>query len=307
MKNWKWMASASLMATIGLSFTTWNHQNTHLVMAQQSGGGIVASDCSVALIKVAALASDRPGILDFMEVTEGDEVRANQKVAGLKDGVARAALKTATDKAANDVQVRYALKATEFAEVELRIAQDANSRVPGSVPKLEIEKLSLGVQRGRLQGEQAVFEQAVAKSTQEEAEEQLKTYEVIAPFDGKVSKVLLKKGMAVRQGDPILEIVNTELFKVEGYLSVADSYKVKEGDDVVLQITFRDSKQGVQQVVNTPFHGKVKYVDPRVEITSRVKVLAYVENVDGLLKEGLRGTMHIKSAPANPFRAERTR
>lgn len=306
MKNWKWIASAGVVTALGLSAGNWMSLNSQPALAQQSksggGGGIVAMDCSVALIQVAALASDRPGILDYIELTEGDEVRANQKVAGLKDGVARAALKTAKDKADNDVQLRYANKATEFANVELKIAQDANSRLPGSVPKLEIEKLTLGVERGRLQAEQAAFEQAVAKSTQEEAEEQLKTYEVIAPFDGKVSKVLLKKGMAVRQGDPILEIVNTELFKVEGYLSVADSYLVKEGSDVELQITFRDKSQSVAAVAETTFRGKVKFVDPRVEITSRVKVLAYVENKDGLLKEGLRGVMRIKPAAENPFR-----
>ncbi len=304
MKNWKWIASASVVLALGLSVGNWMNHDAHSVMAQQGKGasGIVASDCSVVLIRVAALASDRPGILEYMDLTEGDEVKANQKVAGLKDGVARAALKTATEKAQNDVQTRYAQKATEFAAAELKIAEDANKRAPGAVPKVEIEKLVLGVERGRLQTEQAVFEQAVAKSTQEEAEEQLKTYEVIAPFDGKVSKVLLKKGMAVRQGDPILEIVNTELFKVEGYLSVADSYNVKEGDDVVLKITFRDQNKSVERVINASFRGKVKFVDPRVEITSRVKVLAYVENVDGLLKEGLRGTMTITPTAQNPFR-----
>lgn len=307
MKRWKWIAAASLIAALGLSAGTWFNGDAHSVMAQQgagSRGGITAQDCSVALIKVAALASDRPGILEYLEVTEGDDVKADQKVAGLKDGVARAALKTATEKAINDVQIRYANKATEFADVELKIAQDANKRVPGSVPKLEIEKLTLAVERGRLQAEQAQFEQAVAKSTQVEAEETLKTYDVIAPFDGKVSRVLLKKGMAVRQGDPILEIVNTELFKVEGYLTVADSYKVKEGDKVELRIKFRDNKD-VQQVSAAKFYGEVKYVDPRVEITSRVKVLAYVENVDGLLKEGLRGEMTIMSAEPSPFRPSR--
>ena len=181
MKRWTWIAAASLIAALGLSAGSWFNGDAQSVMAQQgaaSKAGITAQDCSVALIRVAALASDRPGILEYLEVTEGDDVKANQKVAGLKDGVARAALKTATEKAVNDVQIRYANKATEFAEVELKIAQDANKRVPGSVPKLEIEKLTLAVDRGRLQAEQAQFEQAVAKSTQTEAEETLMTYDV---------------------------------------------------------------------------------------------------------------------------------
>ena len=79
---------------------------------------------------------------------------------------------------------------------------------------------------------------------------------------------------------------------------------VKEGDKVELRIKFRDNKD-VQQVSAAKFYGEVKYVDPRVEITSRVKVLAYVENVDGLLKEGLRGEMTIMSAEPSPFRPSR--
>jgi len=77
---------------------------------------------------------------------------------------------------------------------------------------------------------------------------------------------------------------------------------VKEGDKVELTIGFRDKQQSVKSVAEATFVGVVKYVDPRVEITSRVKVLAYVENKDGLLKEGLRGSMTItKSAASSPF------
>lgn len=303
MKKWKWLAASGVMAALGLGVGACLIDGSQLVLAQQAkSGDIIALDCSVALIDVALLATDRPGILDYMEITEGDDVKANQKVAGLKDDIARAALKTATEKANNNVQTRYAEKATQFAEVELKIAEDANRRLPGSVPKLEIEKLTLGVERGRLQTEQAQFEQAVAKYTQEEAAETLRSYEVLAPFDGKVSRVLLKRGMAVRQGDPILEVVSTDRFKVEGYLSGADSYKVSPGDPVELIVSFRDASKAVTEVKGVRFPGKIKYVDPRVEVSERVKVLAYVENVDGLLKEGFRGQMVIRSAGPAPFR-----
>lgn len=296
MKRWKWIATGSFLTAMSVVSSGWLPQSEVTVQAQQATQSTVqAIDCTVALIDVALLASDRAGILDQIDLEEGDAVGPDQKVAVLKDGVARAALATATEKANNDVQLRFSKKAAEFADIELDIAKETNQRLPGTVPKLEIDKLVLGAEKGALSIKQAESEQAVAKLTQAEAAEALKTFEVLSSFGGVVTKVHRKKGEAVRQGDPILEVINTDRMKVEGYLNIADSYRVKAGDKVELRLSeVKESGKVVPLGIEQKrFSGIVKYVEPRIELGNKVKVTAHVTNAEGLLKDGLKGVMVI--------------
>lgn len=292
MKIVKWIASCGAVGVLSMAALSWFGASNSAVQAQNLVGktsAITAKDCAIALIDSALLAADRPGVLDFLDLEDGDEVQANQKVAGLKDGVARSALATATEKARNDVQERYADKATQFANKELEIAKDANAKLPGTVPLLEVQKLVLAAERGVLQVEQAQVERAIAILSKSEAEENLKTYEVLAPpYDCKVSKVLKKKGEAVRQGDPIIEVVSTARMKIEGYVTPSESYVIKPGDTVLVQL------KEPSEYSSMKFPGVVKYVDERVVGGKQVMVTAYVKNNKGILKDGLPAIMTIQ-------------
>ncbi len=294
MKRVKWMATCGAAGVLSLAVANWFGTSQSVVEAQNfapKSGTITAKDCAIAIIDSALLAADRPGILDYLELEDGDEVQANQKVAGLKDGVARSALATATEKARNDVQERYADKATQFANKELEIAKDANAKLPGTVPLLEVQKLVLAAERGSLQVEQAQAERTIAILTKGEAEENLKTYEVMAPpYDCRVSKVLKKKGEAVRQGDPIIEVISTGRMKIEGYVTPAESFAIKPGDAVTVQL-----KEPVEYA-NMKFPGVVKFVDARVVGGKQVMVTAYVKNNKEILKDGLPAVMTIQTS-----------
>jgi multidrug efflux pump subunit AcrA (membrane-fusion protein) len=250
-----------------------------------------AIDSVIVLKHEAILASDRPGILEFVEFEEGDEVAANAEVARLKDEIARAALKIDQEKATNDVHIRYAVNASQFADKELEISVSANSRLPGTVPQNEIEKLALAAKKGLLQIEQAQHEQLLAKMTVEQSDETLKTYKVVAPFSGIVSKVHLTKGEAVRQGDPIIEIISTATVNIEGYISIEDSYKVKAGDKVIVNLNIHDVELDVERI---KLEGVVKFIDPRFSpLIGSVKLTAEVSNPDNILKPGLNADMVI--------------
>lgn len=294
MKRVKWMATCGAAGVLSLAVASWFGTSQSVVEAQNfapKSSTITAKDCAIAIIDSALLAADRPGILDHLELEDGDEVQANQKVAGLKDGIARSALATATEKARNDVQERYADKATQFANKELEIAKDANAKLPGTVPLLEVQKLILAAERGTLQVEQAQAERTIAILTKGEAEENLKTYEVMAPpYDCRVSKVLKKKGEAVRQGDPIIEVISTGRMKIEGYVTPAESFAIKPGDAVTVQL------KEPAEYANMKFPGVVKFVDPRVVGGKQVMVTAYVKNTKEILKDGLPAVMTIQTS-----------
>jgi len=285
------LAVLTVLLIVGDSGSTLQAQNARSVT-------ITAENCNVQLRKQdeAQLAAERPGIIEFIEFEEGDPVLKGQVVAKLKDGVARATLEKHQFTATNDVHIRYADAAYRLAAQELEIATATNARVPGTVPVLELKKLGLAVHKALLQKEQAEYEQIVAEKTVVESEEAMKTYEITAPFSGVVSAVFRTAGEAVRQGDPILEIISTEVVRIEGLIKIKEGYAVKAGDKVRVQL---DTKHYdlPEHVAKSVFVGEITWVDPRpLTLIGKTKVAANVENLRGFLRPQLRALMSITPA-----------
>lgn len=247
--------------------------------------------CRILLLKDKdiTLASPVPGVLDFVTPKEGDEVQAEQEVAGLQDDVVMAQRNVAKKEAENDVEKRYAVKAAEVAEAELRKAIEANRRLDNSVAAVEIERLQLAAERARLQIEQAENQMSINELRADEAEANLKTHHIKAPFKGIITRKFKSRGEAVRQGDPILQIISTDEVKVEGYVTVAESSRLKKGDKVEVQLEL----EGFE--TEKPFEGVLTLVAPKVEAVTgnKVRVTARVQNPNNILKAGLTATMKI--------------
>jgi multidrug resistance efflux pump len=152
-----------------------------------------------------------------------------------------------------------------------------------------------------LQIEQARHRQAIAVLKRDEAAAQLKSFSVIAPFVGTVSKVLKHKGEAVRQGEPVLEMVNTRRVRVEGFLDVSNRRFVTPGTTVRVE-----PEVSVGNPTAAPAVGKIVFVDSVVQpVTQQVRIWADVENADELLLPGLTAVMTI--SPVSPPTAATSR
>lgn len=253
-------------------------------------GRIRLSDCRVKLVDEVELAAERTGILDFV-VAEGTTVQADDVVARLRDDVPRAGLAVVTRQAQNDVDVRYARKAGELAQLEYVRALKANQSVPGTVSELELRQHRLAAEKALLQLEQAENALAIEGLKRDEAEATLSTYRTVAPFEGFVRKIYKKKGEAVREGDPILQIANTGRVRVEADLPVRDLPSVQPG----MRVEVRPRLPGAE-TNNEPtlLSGRIAYVDVKVEpVSNTVKIWAEVRNVNNVLKDGLAATMII--------------
>ena len=255
-------------------------------------GAVTLPKCSVKLLESVVLASDRPGLIAFVEPKEGDIVRKDQEIVFLKDELAVAIFKIAKQKAENDVNKRFAEKSAAVAKAEWERMLESNRKVPGAIPSTEVERAKLNYEKGLLQGEQAEFEQAVAVLEMEKAAAELKTYKIEAPFDGEVRKVLKHKGEAVTQGTPILELISTRSVRVEGYLPIEDYAKVQKGDRVEVRLDIPDKDLDIEKKI---FEGKVYFIDKTVSpVTHGARVWAEVDNPEALLIEGLYAKMTIR-------------
>lgn len=255
---------------------------------------VVAQRSRVILEDEATLASDRPGILGFVEPEEGDHVTAGQQVAGLKDAVAKAALAVAAKTAESDVDIRYAEKAAAVAAEVLHKSEQANIQNPGNVPEVQISQLRLDAERAELQIEKAEFDKSIAELERAQKQAELETYQIITPIDGVVTEVMKHTGEAVQQGDPILKIVRTDVVRVEGDISVADSFRVRPGDAVKVRLDAEKLGGLPKELADRVFEGKIAFVDPTAKLVSNnVRVWATVPNEGNLLRANLPTLMEI--------------
>ena len=275
-------------------------------LAQETAERIPVSNAYTQTVDAVDLAAERPGLLVFVEPREGDTVTEGQVVAKLRDDIPRAQLASARRQAEETITVEYARKASEVARSEYEGILRANERKPGVIPFSEQERSRLSVEQSLAQIARSEFEREVAALRAAEVEAELPSYEVVAPHDGVVTRVLRRDGAVVQQGEPILQVVDTRRMRVEGELALADSFRVEAGDPVEFRVVVKDADLPIERET---FTGRVQFVDPTASsvLRNRVRVLAEVSNEEGRLRAGLTVDMVVlpedrpePDAPATP-------
>src|SRR5687767_570952 len=118
--------------------------------AKPPKGTIVVESAQVTLIDERQVPAREAGVLDRLDVREGDLVEAGQEL-GLVEieqaEVAReravAELDIAEEQAANDIDYRFAEKSHEVAEAEFKRANESVAKFPRSVSQTELDRLRL--------------------------------------------------------------------------------------------------------------------------------------------------------------------
>ena len=252
-------------------------------MAQQPAAPLRLNNCQVKWKQQAEVASKIAGVLESVKVKEGDLVKEGQLLAQLDDEVEKTIVEPCEKNASNDVEIRYALKNSEYEYGKYEEVLKARKVDEKAVSEIEVRKAKLAAEKGRLQIEQAQHRFAVALLNAKQARARLNLYRVHAPFDGIVTKVFKSKGEGVRQADPIVEIVNTDEACVEGYINADDLGKVKRG--TVVRIELENQK---------PLEGRIVFIDVNIQPdTGKVRIWADVANRDDLLRAGQTVTMVI--------------
>lgn len=261
-------------------------------------------DCRILLMDSVTLASDRNGVLARVVPEEGDAVKAESVIVTLRDDVPAAALAVATAKAENDVEVRYSIAAADVAQAEHEKAEQANVRLKGTVPEVEVGRLLLAAKRSRLQIEQADLQMKVHALERDQAKAELDSYRVVAPFDGTVTKVYRHRGEAVRQGDPIVDVTSTRRVRVEGDVPLNQSWNLKPGQEVSVRL----SAPGLpKDIADQTFSGKLVFVDVTSQpVSGKTRVWAVVQNHDNILRAGLSARMRILKDPPKTAEPPRT-
>lgn len=249
-------------------------------------------DCQVSFPERRLLAAERLGILSEV-LDEGAAVRSGQVVARLQDDVPRSALAVAEARAASDVGVRVARKELEQAQAEYTAGLAANE-VRTTYPEAEITRRRLAAEAAALRVEEAEEELLIGQKLRDEALAQLNTSYIRTPIDGMVTLRIKRVGEGIRQGDPVLEVINTDVVRIEGFvpLNEIQYWRVGSAVDVYADLSSVDNLPAVGPVPARnevgPYEGVIGFVDVSVQPLSRtVRFWAEVRNVDGQLRDGM--------------------
>jgi membrane fusion protein, multidrug efflux system len=264
--------------------------------AAQESAEIIVGDCRVKFFNEVQLSSARTGILELV-ATEGETVTAGTVVVRLRDKLQQVSRAIAQREASNDIDVRFARKASELAQAKFLRAREANKSAAGTVSELELRELRLAAEKSLLQIEQAEHQFTIAGLKRDEAEENVNLFQVAAPFDGTVLDVYKHAGEVVREGEQILRMASAGRVRVEGYVSVDEAQRLRRG--LAVQARLQPEEGGESSLSSATYPGRLTFIDIKVEPVSRkVRVLAEVANPDSLLRDGLTATLTIATKPA---------
>jgi|HubBroStandDraft_6_1064221.scaffolds.fasta_scaffold37291_2 multidrug efflux pump subunit AcrA (membrane-fusion protein) len=281
------------MAAVGLAAAVaFTGSGRRLVAADPPGpsqGPIILKNCEIKAVQTARVATDRPGVISVVDPKEGDTVKEGMPIIRLMDEVPRANWIVAKLVADDLIEVEFATEAHRVDELEYKKSVAANRQAAGTISEIELERLKLNAVKSGLQIKKATHDIAVNDMKAKESKAELDTFHILAPFDGFVSKVLKYRGEAVRQGDTILEMVNTDMVHVEGMVTDRDIWRVKRGSPVTVQLDIKGVELDIEKQV---FRGKIGFVD-QVATMGETRIWAEVPNPGNLLRPGFNAIMTI--------------
>jgi RND family efflux transporter MFP subunit len=293
--RWGWLPALMLVGAAAIAWSD-GGQTSSQPKSEMPAPIPCVDVCQIKSLKEVVLAFDRPGILGKLDLQEGNSVESGQFLAGLKDNVARAALAVAQIQADSDAEIIYAELASKVAETEHEQMLEANTRKPGLIPLLEVRRAKLNYDKTVAEANKARQNREVLMAKRDEAAAQLDTYRLEAPFDGIITRLHLVEGASVKQGDPVVELVNTRAVRVEGNIQAKDAAVVQPGCSVEVQLA--KPKNVGEAAAARSFKGKLVFVDvaKATAVSGTVRVWAEVDNPDKLLRAGLTATMTIQPA-----------
>ncbi len=254
--------------------------------AAQAADAVTLRDCFLSPENEVLVPAQEAGVLVQLPVRDGQEVKKGQLLAQIDDIIPRAQfniaqykLKVAEKQAADDVEVRYAVAAYNFATGKLNRSVKANERTPNTRTLEEIEEQRLEQQKSKLMIEKsqkdldvAVLQKAVSEAELNAAEANLKHRRIVSPLDAMVVEVKCHEGEWMQEGNTVMRLVGVDVLRVEGTLNVAEHRPADiQNRPVSVAVTLAGGQRET-------FPGKIVYVNPMIRSDGAFQVRAEVQN-----------------------------
>ncbi|MEO2018291.1 MAG: efflux RND transporter periplasmic adaptor subunit [Fuerstiella sp.] len=202
-----------------------------------SPNAIIVDEARIEIKDQVEVSVEVPGtITKLIPDLLGGVVKKGQLIVQLDDELVRAQLAEAEEKAKSEILIKFAEIKLEEAKVDLKDRQDRNKIAPGLFSEAEIRKLVLAVEQGNAEVDKSKHDKLLAELAAKTKQKELRQFTRHAELSGIVTDLHKKAvGAAVRQGDPIMTIVNLD--DVLAVLTVSPEFedRVNVGDKVLIR------------------------------------------------------------------------
>jgi multidrug efflux pump subunit AcrA (membrane-fusion protein) len=232
---------------------------------------------------VIELSAEISGAIKSLNVMEGSRIEIGQELGKIKDERASLALEKAVlewevadKKQKSDIAVRLTDKAALVAATEYERAIRANKEIPNTYAESEVDRRKLVYEKAKLEIEQAAYERvlaageaSVAKNGLDQAQLELRRHLITSPVNGMVIAIKRQMGEWVEPGMSILEVVDMDFFRVEGFVPLDKAALELAGREARVQISLgEDAWEKL---------GKVVFVSPEANpVNLQVRVIIEV-------------------------------
>ncbi|MCL2743498.1 MAG: HlyD family efflux transporter periplasmic adaptor subunit [Planctomycetaceae bacterium] len=201
------------------------------------------------------------------------ELRIQKEIAEKKLDVARAAKE-------KQVEVEYAARQVQTATASYNIYKETNMRHEGAITTMELLRAELEVSQAKANLELQRYVLSVEKEAEFRAQEKevegmdvrIGLRQLVAPISGVVVKIERAEGEWLREGDPVLEIVQLDTLRADCKVD-ARSYTPNMVDGKTVTVLMPTVNGQTEQ-----FPGKVIFADPRVTPGNEFEVFIEVKN-----------------------------
>ncbi len=271
-------------------------------------------DCLLKASAEVQLPAQEAGVLLELTAFEGQEVKEKQLLGRIDDAQPRLQKKAAeaertvsAEKGKSTINERYAAKASDVAYQEWQKGLESNRKAPGSVSEVEIMRLQLTWEKGKLEYERAQEERKIEGLTTaakdvdvEAADDAIRRRQLVSPIAGTVVELTPHVGEWLKPGDPVLKIVNMEILKIEGYVNI----KHYRQDELQNRTVIAEVDMGTKTPLQVP--AKITFVSPIVEPGGEFRIKVEIQNRknpqsgEWILKPGLSAELVLSGAAGNP-------
>lgn len=124
----------------------------------------------------------------------------------------------------------------------------------------------------------------------ENAQYDLKSTKLIAPFSGKIANIESKKYDQINAGKEFITLINDDVFEIEFYVIESELKDIKKKDKITIQPFALDKT----------YQGFITTINPQVEKDGTILIKAQIKN-DGNLLEGMNVKVFIQKDIPNQF------
>jgi RND family efflux transporter MFP subunit len=246
-------------------------------------------------IEKSDVAALREGVIDKVELKMGMPVLEKGLIGTLHKEAAE--LTVAKNKVLAEAKGAIEKGKAQIEVAASRVARNnrLNQRKPGMVSAEDMAKDEGELKVADAMTKEAEEQREAARAELKLAEQILEEHTIRSPFEGVVIKVWKHPGESVRANEAVVQVGKLSKLCANAYVPLIYAYRVKEGQEVVVQPRIISNPGEPLPIEKKKFRGKITFVDPQIQPVAQteVRIRAEFDNPDFELRPGLKVQMTI--------------